>query len=307
MESEANYTIVGIFVIVFTAILITGLIWFASSSPGKKTERYFVYINESVSGLNKDASVKYRGVTVGKVLELSLPKDRPDTVRIMVEIQKDVPVKTNTVATLEFQGITGLAYINLSGGTPDAPAITPNNGEEYPVIPNKPSLFLRLEERLQDPMEKLMTTVTQVNKILNDQNVQALSELLQNLSCLTATANEEIKGVGNLLQEFSKVMPMIDRTNNELQVALTSFSQAASATQKMAETISSASNAIQTEVQNEGSKIGRNTDKLSTELLALSNELRNTSAQLSSFTKKLEQHPQMLIFGKPQQIKGPGE
>ncbi len=307
METETNYTIVGMFVIILTAILITGIIWFASGSPGKKTERYLVYVNESVSGLNKDASVKYRGVTVGKVLNLTLPADRPDTVRILVEIQKGTPVTTDTVATLEFQGITGLAYLNLSGGAPDAPVLTHTEGEEYPVIRNKPSLFLRIEERLQNPIEKLMITVDQVNKMLDDRNLKAFSDLLQNLACLTATADQEIKTIGDMLRDFSSVIPKVNQTNDELQATLGAVGQAANAARDMAETISTTSRTIQLEVKEEGERFGKNTDKLSTELVALSNEIKQTSTRLSSLAKQLEQRPQMLLFGKPQATKGPGE
>ena len=123
MTGKTNYVLVGLFVLVLTLTLIAGVLWLGSGGPGRVYDEYLVYMQESVSGLNRDNVVKYHGVNVGRVRAISLDPERAEEVRLLLEIDRGTPIREDTVATLETQGLTGLAFINLTGGSADSPPL----------------------------------------------------------------------------------------------------------------------------------------------------------------------------------------
>ena len=125
-------------------MLIGGLLWIASGgNVRKKVDLYLVIEEESVAGLNLNAPVKYDGVEVGKVSDIRLDPVNPEKVRLTFVIEHGTPIKADTVAVLKTQGLTGIAYVELSGGTRDAPLLLASAQEPYPVIRTTPSLSTR--------------------------------------------------------------------------------------------------------------------------------------------------------------------
>jgi len=134
-----NYALVGAFVLVLGAVLIAGVLWLASGGAfQKKYDLYLAIEDESVAGLNLDAPVKYSGVDVGKVREIHLDPANPVRVILLFAIERGTPIKEDTVAVLKIQGLTGIAYVELSGGARDAPPLGAIEGNPYPVIRTKP-------------------------------------------------------------------------------------------------------------------------------------------------------------------------
>ena len=118
MESKVNYVVVGLFTLLLTSALIAGVLWLSAGNKYSKVyDTYNVFMNESVSGLNRNAPVKYRGVEVGRVRQIELSKLNSEQVRIELNIEHGSPIKEDTVAIMKSQGLTGIAFIELSGGS----------------------------------------------------------------------------------------------------------------------------------------------------------------------------------------------
>ena len=116
-----NYPIVGLFVLVLGTALVAGVLWLASGGTfQKKFDLYLAIEDESVAGLNLNAPVKYNGVDVGKVRDIRLDPGNPERVNLLFAIERGTPIKEDTVAVLKTQGLTGIAYVELSGGARDA-------------------------------------------------------------------------------------------------------------------------------------------------------------------------------------------
>ncbi len=128
-----------------TTALIWGTLWLSAGGAPGEFDFYTTYMNESVSGLSPDAALTYRGVNVGKVREITIDPSNPNRVRLLLQVKHGVPIKQDTEATLAMQGLTGLATIDLLGGSPGSPPLTMTEGEPYPVIPSRPSLLVRLD------------------------------------------------------------------------------------------------------------------------------------------------------------------
>ena len=133
MEDKVNYTAVGAFVLVLGAALIAAVLWLSAGIAGKK--HYGTYqsiIRESVSGLSLDAPVKYLGVNVGKVSEIAIDPSNSSQVRLRFRIETGTPIKEDTEAVLKTQGLTGIAFVELTGGTASAKALAAATDDDIP-------------------------------------------------------------------------------------------------------------------------------------------------------------------------------
>jgi len=158
-------------VLVLGSVLVAGILWLASGGAFQKTyDLYLAIVDESVAGLNVNAPVKYNGVDVGKVQQIQLDPGNPEQVNLLFAIERGTPIREDTVAVLKTQGLTGIAYIELSGGTRESPPLRTAEGSDYPVIHTKPSLAARLENLLTTVLTKLDSLSNNVNAILSDAN-----------------------------------------------------------------------------------------------------------------------------------------
>lgn len=156
MEEKVNLAVVGAFVLILSAALIGGVLWLSSGVPYRTThDTYHVYMKESVSGLNLNAPVRYRGVEVGRVRKIELAPGNVEQVQLTLAIASDTPVKTDTIAVLQTQGLTGIAFVDLTGGSRNAPPLQAKDGEPYPVINTGPSLMVRLDASLVDASQAI--------------------------------------------------------------------------------------------------------------------------------------------------------
>ena len=186
METKVNYAAVGLFVIVLVAALVATILWIASGGALQKHyDHYLAIEEESVAGLNLNAAVKFNGVDVGKVHDIRLDPADPNKVTLEFAIERGTPIKTDTVAVLKTQGLTGIAYVELSGSTAAAPPLRAAPGERYPVIRTTPSLAARLENVLSTALAKLDTTSNNINALLSAENLESVKSTLANLSAVT--------------------------------------------------------------------------------------------------------------------------
>ena len=185
METKVNYAAVGAFVLVLSCLLIAGVLWLATGGAMRQQyDTYLALVGESVAGLNLNAPVKYRGVDVGRVREIALDSGNPQQVRLVFAIERGTPIKEDTEAVLKTQGLTGIAYVELDGGSASSPPLRAVSPALYPSIRTRPSLAARLENLLTTLMAKLDATSGGINRLLSEPNVAAFSNTLADLSTL---------------------------------------------------------------------------------------------------------------------------
>ena len=195
MNNKVNYTLVGFAVVIGIILMLGFTYWLMQPASEQEVKKYNIHFDESVLGLNIDAPVKYRGISVGKVTSLKINPKNMEQVEVLVTILKTTPIKEDTVAKLTAQGITGLSYINLSMGSRDKKDLGTKGDEKYPVIQTVPSFFENFEQSLGTVSSKLSTTLTQTEKLLNDDNQRQISLVLTRtasiLEKIDRTLNEE--------------------------------------------------------------------------------------------------------------------
>lgn len=186
MESRVNYTAIGVFILLFSVALVAFAFWLGKYNQDERQyHRYKVYMTESVSGLAPEAAVKFQGVDVGKVESIQINPHNSEEVELTLKIKKETPIKTDSNAILKFYGITGLAFIEIAGGSRHAPLLS-NGKDTVLTIPSSPSLIRRLDESLGNVASKLSTTLDRANQLLSEKNIDNVTQTLEHLRSLTA-------------------------------------------------------------------------------------------------------------------------
>jgi len=314
MKARANYVLVGLFVLLLGVALIAAILWLTTGGPPKDYDFYIVYSTESVSGLNIDAAVKYKGVNRGRVREIELDPNDPERVRILLVVQQGTPISSETLATLEYQGLTGIASINLVGGRKDAAPLTIPPGEQYPVIPSKPSLFAALNETASDLLARLIELSERLSALFDEPNRAALSDTFTNLAKLTNTLDARANELSALIANFDSVSRDVKTASTELPAMIAQFKASGAALERMADQLAAAGNEVgalgaeaRGTLATSGADLQHFTRTTLPEATQLVVELRRAAENLRRASEQLERDPRALIFGPPKSPPGPGE
>lgn len=185
METRANYTVVGAFVMFFLVAIVAFILWVTRSDFSQNTTEYNIYFSGSVTGLKEGGTVLYRGVPIGTVKSIALyPKD-VERIKVTILVKGNVPIKEDAFASLEIQGITGVAYIQLSGGTSQARPLKPAPGHRRAVIPTRSSVFEEVTSSLPAVLQQISKTFEGIRPLFNDENRQSFAESLKNIHAIT--------------------------------------------------------------------------------------------------------------------------
>lgn len=307
MTGKTNYVLVGLFVLALTLTLIAGVLWLGSGGPGRVYDEYLVYMQESVSGLSRDNAVKYHGVDVGRVREIGLDPQRAEEVRLLLEIDRGTPIREDTVATLETQGLTGLAYINLSGGRAASPALKARPGEQYPVIESRPSTWGRLDRAVEELATNLIGVSKRFELLLSDENQRHISRSLAHLDDLSSALAERSGDMASALDDLTNTLRHTRDASTGLSDLVTKLQSAASALERMADEIRDTGVSVRRVVRARDRDLQRFTGEALPEAAVMINEARRAAQNLRRFSEQLERDPSVLLRGGPPRAPGPGE
>lgn len=206
METRASYFLVGLFVFVLIAGLFFFVLWLSKAELRDERIYYYIYFRGSVTGLQVGSPVRLRGVPVGTVTDIAIDAANVELIEVTVGLKPGTPVKTDTVASLQLQGITGLSFVQLEGGTQAAPPLEPRPGKRRAVIPSAPSRFERLFEDVPQLVAQIHEVATRVTILLNDQNLSRIEKILVDAERFTGTLAEVSGDVAILSRDAAVTM-----------------------------------------------------------------------------------------------------
>lgn len=303
-----NYALVGGFVLILGSALVAGALWLASGGAFQtKYDKYLAIVDESVSGLNMNAPVKYNGVEVGKVRGIQLDTENPERVLLVFAIARGTPIREDTVAVLKTQGLTGIAYVELNGGKADSPPLLAKAGQDYPVIRTKPSLSARLENVLTTVLAKLDRTSSNIDAILSEENQLALKSTLADIAVVARTFAARKNSLDAGIASAARTFDNSARVTAQLGPVIDRIGRGADAVEKMGSETAEASRSAGKTITAVGVDVQRLTADTLPELDRLLGELSALSTSLRRFTSQTERSPNSLVFGKSPVPDGPGE
>ena len=205
METKANYVLIGAFTIIIASALLLFGLWAAKYSSERSWQQYEVVFREAVTGLSVGSPVQYNGIAVGSITKLSLAPNDPRQVIARIRLESSTPVKTDTRAKLTITSLTGPSIIQLSGGTPQAPALTSADKREVPVIQTAPSALQNITDTANRIVERL-------DQVLSDQNVASIGATLANLETISGSLASRDEGLQALIASARDAATNLDRT-----------------------------------------------------------------------------------------------
>lgn len=322
MESRVNYIAIGTFIILFTVALVSFAFWLGKYNQDERQyRRYKVFITESVSGLAPEAAVKFHGVDVGKVESIRINPHNSEEVELTLKIKKETPIKTDSNALLKFYGITGLAFIEIAGGTKGAPLLS-NGNDSVATIPSSPSLIQRLDESLSNVASKLSATLDRADRLFSDQNVENVARSLEHLRSLTAQIDTYQGEIKTLLRQTAALENNASESLQEMKGAAGSVKTASGnfntlVQTKMATTLESleaTSKKSHSLIQKLEASVERGDYDIRSiaapangEITILLEETKTLSNEMEATLRTLRESPSDLLFKKSTPKPGPGE
>jgi phospholipid/cholesterol/gamma-HCH transport system substrate-binding protein len=315
MESKVRFAAVGAFVIVLSVAMIGGALWLSSGKYYRKAyDTYETYMTESVSGLNRNAPVRYRGVDVGRVRTIMLAPGNVEQVRLTLDVERGTPVKEDTLATLRTQGLTGISFVELSAGRRDSLELRALPGQPYPVIASAPSLFERLEIGTPVLLANLARTTDNLNALLDEPNRRALAATLANLAVLTRTLAERSSAIDATLGNAARTLDNAARVTAELPPLVQRFERTADALERMAGEVAAAGTSARGTIDSARSTLDGSRADLTQftgttlpEVREMVGELRALTATMRRVVEDVERNPGVLLQGPRPARRGPGE
>jgi phospholipid/cholesterol/gamma-HCH transport system substrate-binding protein len=207
METRANYVAVGAFVLLVLAGVLAGILWIARVQFKTEFNFYQTHVSGSVSGLSAGAPVRLNGIDVGRVAGVDLDASDPQLVTLLLQVRDGIEIHSDAVADVESQGLTGVGYVEISGGTLASPLLKAAFGERYPTIKSGPSTSLQeVFANAPEVLAHLLVIANRVEDVLDDKNRLAITETLANIRDITRTIARRDQDIDGLITDAQGTM-----------------------------------------------------------------------------------------------------
>lgn len=325
MESKLNYTIVGLFVAILLAGSLIFLYWLSKSTGNQQYDYYHVYMTESVSGLSADASVKYLGVDVGRVTKVAINPTNSEQVVLLLEIRQGIPVKLDTKASLRFYGVTGLAFIELTGGGKNSPLLVPKHAGDIPEIAESASTFSNIEKTLNDLAANSANVLQKIDLLLSDDNLNNVDDILAETKLILRDFHQYQPHIASLIEQgivaeksineavnkitlaAQSVVTITEHLAGNVQVMQEDFSETLSEIDSAAQSVKSMADSFQHNYADSGQGITQEVSQSLTSFQQLLSEMEILVVDLQRTARKIETSPSDLFLKRNKTKLGPGE
>jgi phospholipid/cholesterol/gamma-HCH transport system substrate-binding protein len=220
METKANYALVGFFTVLVMAAAFVFVYWMSQYGRGGEMAQLAIRIPGSANGLSIGSPVRFNGIPVGSVRSLAIDADDPRFSVAMTEVSTSAPVKKSTTAVLEVQGLTGAAYIELSGGTSDDPNILRQaaDTETAAILEAEQSSVTNILSTADKILKRADTAITDIQGFVADargpltMTIRNAEQFSSSLARNGENIDEFLKSVGGLSDTFRNLSGRLDTT-----------------------------------------------------------------------------------------------
>ncbi|MBF5005511.1 MlaD family protein [Diaphorobacter caeni] len=315
MENKSHALAAGIFVIVVAALLAGLGLWLSRDKTDYKV--FELSSKESVTGLQPQAAVRYKGVAVGKVTSVGFDREATGNVLIRIAVNENAPISNTTFATLGYQGVTGLAHVQLDDA--DAPIEPIAPGEDgIPRLPLQSSQFSQIAEQIPNIMVQVNEATRKLNTLLGEENQKNFSTAIAQLGEAAGNVNVLVKRLDNTvatkLDPALATMPVLakdaQQTLASLRAAGNSAAAAANDIGKTVQGLSQEGGPVK-EIASSAQSLAAAADRFGRVTLPRLNraaeETGRAAHRLGRTADNISDNPQSLIYGNGKGSAGPGE
>jgi ABC-type transporter Mla subunit MlaD len=326
MEAEARYTFVGVSVLVLVAALVAGVVWLKNVGGRGNFEHYAIHFEkQALDGLEIGADVRLRGIKVGRVEDYALSGAKLNRVRVEVRVDRRAPVRTNTVAVVTRNFVTGIAAIALVNREPPGePLVEVPDGETYPVVREGRSDLEEIAGRVNKVGEMAAVALTNINQLLDAENRKTLVDTLRNLRDLSAGLNERLgtldrtlaqvgtatrevgAAAGQLGRSGERVAGAAEHAGERLDQTLAQTERALDEARRALGQIATTGTAVQDQATSTAKRLEATAAGIDDQLGAAVSELRLSVEAATRVVDRLRD-PRAALLGPGKRQLGPGE
>ena len=295
METRANYTVIGLFTLAVVVGVFGFIYWFQNIGGSGERAYYRVQFGGSVSGLRTGATVLFNGIRVGEVTSLTLDPAHPKQVMANVSIDKNVAVRPDTEVGLEFQGLTGIASLSLTGGSPNLP---PLSGTK-----DNPATLTASPASTQDVTQSARDVLRRLDDFLIE-NQSALKSAIQNIDSFTAALARNSDHIDNVLGQIDTFSAALARNSERFDKIAEGLQNLTGGEDGKGGDVNEAARSIKKladHLDDRTAEITQNVNKLtasaSKQVDSLSAEARRTLNNIDRTVTNLDKNPSRLLFG----------
>jgi phospholipid/cholesterol/gamma-HCH transport system substrate-binding protein len=311
MENRSHALMTGFFTIALLIGAVLAGIWFNRDSVERVP--YVIATTQSIPGLNPQAAVRYRGLEVGKVDDISFDAKTPGQINIRLAIAADTPMTKTTFATLGYQGVTGIAFIQLDDEKTGSPLL-PSDKDHIAAIPLRAGFLDQLEKRGTVILAKAEELTTRIDNLMAPSNQQAVLTAIDNVS-------RAADSIGKVPERLEPILARLPALANKAEQSLASFDELSGSANHLVKNIDKLATDLQApdgaiaHLSNSIDRIGGNLEGVTSDLelqtlphlTAMTDEARTSLRAVKRTANSLTDRPQSLLFGAPGAAPGPGE
>jgi phospholipid/cholesterol/gamma-HCH transport system substrate-binding protein len=313
METRANYVLIGAFVLVAAAALALFTLWIAGTPLNRDYSTYDVVFEGPVNGLTEGGEVRFNGIKVGEVSRLQLDRQDPNRVIARIRVFAETPVRTDSVAEMNFLGITGVTFIQIRAGSPDQPLLVSEDFRPPPVIRTERTALDELFQGGQDLLTVTGDTINRLNEALSEENVAHVTRILENVEAVT----EKLAKNGGAIDSATSALKSIDKAATVIASAGETIDGLAKG--DAAELIATANDALKdigpavNDIRKAMANINGAVGQINTNLTPTANraleqlslaavDLSTLMAQIQGLMQQIEQNPSQFVYRQPQPV-----
>lgn len=292
METKASYVLVGAFTLAVIAVAFAYILWVAGSSDNKAQAVYTINFQGSVSGLSVTAPVLLNGVRVGQVSDIRLSRRDVGAVHVEISVDQGTPIREDSVASLEAQGLTGTSRVMISGGTNDSPLLLPKPKGEPPVIPSETVGLQAIIHTMPQLLNTAHNTLQHIDKFFTAENSKNVASILAGFNGVVTRLNDRMGSIENTLASLESSSRELSALLNDLRPAGKDLS---SAMDKFKDTMS--------RIDEVTAAAAPGLEKFSRDgvddFRRLMVDARQMVISINRLTQKIENDPRRFLFGQP--------
>jgi phospholipid/cholesterol/gamma-HCH transport system substrate-binding protein len=301
MESQANYVATGAFVLLVLAGIVAAALWLAGAEFNTHYAIYETHIPGSVAGLDIGAPVKVNGIDVGHVSSIEQDARNPSDVNVLLQIRPDATIRSDSVASLEMQGLTGGRYVEITGGTLAFPKLSAEPGQHYPTIAARQSSLDALFDDAPQLMKSLNVIADRLQSILDDRNRHAIDQTLAGLSDLTTKLDQHSQDFDRMLANGDSTLHDLARASANLDTLLARFQGTPEELDHLIASANLLTDNLNDVVRTSRPGLHELTSTIPARLDALLSLATRLTASLDRLSAELERNPSSVLFGVNQQ------
>ena len=312
METRANHVLIGAFTLGGLLSLFFFALWIVKTNIDQEHAEYDILFEGAVNGLGNAGAVSYKGVNVGEVTNISINEANPNQIRVHIRVDAATPVYADSIAKIEYQGVTGVGFVQITGGSPTMGALPIDPLTGYPVIPSEDSDLQAIFASAPEIMSQVISLLDQVRSAISEENMAAVAGTLENIETITASfanrgseieemltnfsaASEDLKGTISNINRISGTIDEIALGANQLMnvdvpASLAEAQETLASVDRLAGELADAIEAAQPAIEDFSAGGARDLNRLMV-------EIRQSGDALNRLIERLESDAPQTLFG----------